>query len=401
MKVVHGSRYRKSRMRMFALLFVVALTIVALVFARPNSDTLESRTEGWGAVSFADYGIGLRFPDEYRLISDGQTLVSLEHESDSSLRTTMTVYASSEQESLTQWLKRVNDLEGAERTVGENTSAVNAIDANGAANIVFEHQERIVLIESTMEEELLNDFLDSLSLSDSPPAVDASGRARLLELTDIAFKELHDASSFPNTTRITEKPPITGDAGADAHIQMLAEARGYRLQTEAGEGLDSADGYSLQKQTADAWRKLQAAAAEEGIFLSVTSGYRSVASQQQIFVSRLAVACGEAYGSNCSNEQIANAEADAAIDEVLKTSSIPGYSRHHSGHTVDIGQDGVGAFEDFFGTPGWDWISANNYENAKRFGFIPSYPPNAGLQGPDPEPWEYVYIGPSFFRIGE
>jgi len=29
----------------------------------------------------------------------------------------------------------------------------------------------------------------------------------------------------------------------------------------------------------------------------------------------------------------------------------------------------------------------------KRFGFIPSYPENSGKQGPEPEPWEYVWVG--------
>lgn len=39
------------------------------------------------------------------------------------------------------------------------------------------------------------------------------------------------------------------------------------------------------------------------------------------------------------------------------------------------------------------WISKNNYENAKRFGIIPSYPSGASNQGPNPEEWEYVWVG--------
>ncbi len=38
-------------------------------------------------------------------------------------------------------------------------------------------------------------------------------------------------------------------------------------------------------------------------------------------------------------------------------------------------------------------MAADNYRVAKQFGFIPSYPSGAGAQGPEPEPWEYVYVG--------
>src|SRR5690606_25521512 len=41
-----------------------------------------------------------------------------------------------------------------------------------------------------------------------------------------------------------------------------------------------------------------------------------------------------------------------------------------------------------------------NYANAKRFGFIPSYPPDGGKQGPEPEPWEFVWVGVEVIRCG-
>ena len=52
-----------------------------------------------------------------------------------------------------------------------------------------------------------------------------------------------------------------------------------------------------------------------------------------------------------------------------------------------------GSHSGFGSTPAFAWIAANNYENAKRFGFVPSYPPDATSQGPNPEPWEYVFVG--------
>ena len=61
---------------------------------------------------------------------------------------------------------------------------------------------------------------------------------------------------------------------------------------------------------------------------------------------------------------------------------------------MDVTDLGSGKdFTDFGSTRAYEWLSSDNYLNAKRFGFIPSYPQGAGKQGPDPEPWEYVWVG--------
>ena len=59
---------------------------------------------------------------------------------------------------------------------------------------------------------------------------------------------------------------------------------------------------------------------------------------------------------------------------------------------MDVKERGstIGAFQ----TSGSNaWLSKNNYYNAKRFGFIPSYPPDGAGQDPDSEAWEYVFVG--------
>ena len=101
---------------------------------------------------------------------------------------------------------------------------------------------------------------------------------------------------------------------------------------------------------------------------------------------------GQLNATGYSLVQIANGEADAAINQILNFYSIPGYSKHHTGYAIDIEDSGSG-LDGFATTKGFAWISANNYENAKRFGFIPSYPDGATNQGPVPEPWEYVWVG--------
>jgi LAS superfamily LD-carboxypeptidase LdcB len=134
-----------------------------------------------------------------------------------------------------------------------------------------------------------------------------------------------------------------------------------------------------------AWNELQSEAAQAGYSMSIVSAYRSVEDQRVLFLSRLNEA-------GASIVDVINGTADELITSVLVTSSIPGYSKHHTGYTLDLACAGY-AFEQFRDSPCYVWMSENNYENAKRFGFIPSYPADADLQGPDPEAWEYVWVG--------
>lgn len=380
-------------------MLVVGLTIAALLFVRPHeADNLARRTADWATVEFSDVGLGLKYPAELQLVTGGDAKAVLRS---ADAQVEIKLFPNPDQESSTAWLDRMYASQSQEIELSPDVRAARIETSDMQTVTVLQHDSRIIEITTQLEDQIEQDLFDSLFLAEVPSVEPAAGRQRMLVLTDIAFRELYNSLKLPDTKAITDKPSITGDAAADAHIQMLAEARGYRLQAEVTSELTEADGYSIHPTAAAAWRELQAAAKEDGIALSITSGFRGIASQQQIFTSRLATACSEVYGTNCTNDQIAAGNADEAIDQVLVTSSIPGYSRHHTGYTVDIGHVGVGAFEDFFGTPGWDWMVTDNYANAKRFGFIPSYPPGAGVQGPDPEPWEYVYVGANFFRIGE
>jgi LAS superfamily LD-carboxypeptidase LdcB len=91
-------------------------------------------------------------------------------------------------------------------------------------------------------------------------------------------------------------------------------------------------------------------------------------------------------------EGIASGRYDAQVSQVLAMTAIPGYSRHHTGYTVDIAcKNNPNA--SFVYTVCFQWLNADNYKNAKTYGWIPSYPDGAGQQGPDREPWEYVWVG--------
>jgi len=212
-----------------------------------------------------------------------------------------------------------------------------------------------------------------------------TGPKELRIFTDNEFKVFYNHLLQPNLERVANPPGITGNLLADTRIRDIAEMRGYRLRNSPNVALVDVDGLSLQEAVKEPWQKLKAEASKAGIGISITSGYRSVDTQRTLFTNRLS-----ATGVTVS--QIATGEADTKINEVLVTTSIPGYSKHHTGYTFDLLCNGF-AFEDFKNSSCNTWLSENNYEVAKKYGFIPSYPPQADDQGPIPEAWEYIYVG--------
>jgi zinc D-Ala-D-Ala carboxypeptidase len=208
------------------------------------------------------------------------------------------------------------------------------------------------------------------------------------------FKQQWYRVNKPNTSTLKDVT-ITNDNAADQRLIKIATDRGYQLQMFGDAGkLVSVGNELLQPDTAKAFEELQQAATKDGINIGLVSGFRSPDTQRGIFLSRFASASISQGGKEFDVRQIAAGEADSVIDSVLKTSSIPGYSKHHTGYAIDI-QDNNSKedFTQFINTKAFDWISANNYYNAKKHGFIPSYPEGATNQGPDPESWEYLYVG--------
>lgn len=204
------------------------------------------------------------------------------------------------------------------------------------------------------------------------------------------FEELYNNFAYPNTQLITNNYSITGNSEADKIIYSLAESSGYKIRSAPiTDNLISVNAdHTLQQKAAVAWQNLRNNAKKDGINLEVVEGYRSADDQAEIFKSRL---------GNISESSITSRTADNAVLKVLKTTAPPGYSRHHSGYTIDlkcINQPGQ-KFED---SVCFDWISKGNYLNAKKSGWIPSYPEGIKNQGPDPEAWEYVWVGTDSLR---
>ena len=129
----------------------------------------------------------------------------------------------------------------------------------------------------------------------------------------------------------------------------------------------------LRGDTAAAVEELFAAAANDGVGLTIVSGYRSY--QDQV--------------STYEHWVVQNGGDTAAADRI---SARAGFSEHQTGLAFDVGQaDGACTLSPCFAdTPAGQWTAAN----AHRFGFILRSPNGAQeITGFSGEAWHYRYVG--------
>ncbi len=231
-------------------------------------------------------------------------------------------------------------------------------------------------------------------VKDGPVQLAAPKLTTPKKFTGNQFKDLYRSvmQSYPNTEAFTQPPDITGNPVADERIRKIVEARGFRQTRIPVTALVKTNEPLLQGETDDllqplafkGWEDIKAAAKKDHIPLALLSAYRSPEWQRDLFMQRL-------LARGVSVDMVAAGQADAAVEANLDVTAVPGYSRHHTGYTVDFWcEDDSGNFGN---SSCFTWLNANNYLHAKEFGWIPSYPSGADEQGPEPEPWEYVWVG--------
>ncbi len=155
-----------------------------------------------------------------------------------------------------------------------------------------------------------------------------------------------------------------------------ALAHGWSLQPEAPSLVQAGqDVYGrplrLAPGAAAAMQAMLEAAARDGITLQAVSGFRSFGYQRRLVRRKL--------------------DRGLPLASVLHVNTLPGFSEHHSGCTLDLTTPGVpptdAAFAD---TPAFAWLA----RHARRFGFELSYPAG-NAKGIAFEPWHWRYAGPS------
>lgn len=128
----------------------------------------------------------------------------------------------------------------------------------------------------------------------------------------------------------------------------------------------------LRKSAAQAYREMEAAARRSGIVLTPISGFRTLTDQDYLF-----------FGKKAERGQVATERA--------KVSAPPGYSEHHTGYAIDMGDGNVPAThlsETFENTAASKWLKANAAFHSFELSF-----PKGNKQGVTYEPWHWRYVG--------
>lgn len=214
--------------------------------------------------------------------------------------------------------------------------------------------------------------------------VAAAEEDRFPEYSGEEFQALYEyavGNTLPNLDAPDGRYRVTGDDDLDGRIWEAAFSRGYELRPTASGDLVSVGGVPMQPLAAEAWESLRAEARDAGMSFIVSSAYRSPASQRTQFLSKL------------------NGTSDRAIDTTLTWYSVPGTSKHHGGYALDF-RYANGTFGEFRSTPDYAWLAADNFAVPKKHGLVPSYPDDGENQGPNPEPWEFVWVGVGLVQCG-
>lgn len=196
-------------------------------------------------------------------------------------------------------------------------------------------------------------------------------QVKLLEVVP----EAREDNSEPPTTAMISPGKTTSPANVSPRIDADAllghfpysEAKGSELAPIVADG-----SLKLRKAAAAEFLAMVDAARMDGINLVPISGFRSLADQEYLFF------------------QI-KAERGQVPTERAEVSAPPGYSEHHTGYAVDIGDGNVPATHlspKFESTAAFKWLRAN----AAYFSFEMSFPRN-NPQGVSYEPWHWRFTG--------
>ena len=128
---------------------------------------------------------------------------------------------------------------------------------------------------------------------------------------------------------------------------------------------------SMRDDAATALEEMFEAAKEDGVRLSVVSGYRSYSKQATIY-----------------QRKVATTGSEEKADELVARA---GTSEHQLGLAMDVSKNGSSSLtERFAETEEGQWV----YQNAHRFGFIVRYLEGyEEITGYSYEPWHVRYVG--------
>jgi D-alanyl-D-alanine carboxypeptidase len=177
----------------------------------------------------------------------------------------------------------------------------------------------------------------------------------------------------PVATNNGSTPAVSSTPSASASPDNLLGHFKYAEAPQSELEPISPDGsMRMRRSAAAAYQQMSSAAQAEGVLLTPLSAFRSLSDQQQVFFDVKA-------------ERLQTPQQRAGV------SAPPGYSEHHTGYAIDVGDGDTPATNlspTFDQTPAFRWLQ----DNAVRFNFEMSFPKN-NPQGVTYEPWHWRFVG--------
>jgi D-alanyl-D-alanine carboxypeptidase len=230
------------------------------------------------------------------------------------------------------------------------------------------------------ENSLSNDDIPA-ALRDTPEKSSSTGVQPLILIVGgvLGFAIMAVGSGFlffitaPKKNTDTQSTPITSIPSNPSNNNAVLGHLAYNEASLEELIPVNADGkIKMRRSAAQKFQTMVQSAGAMGVILVPISGFRSIQEQEQLFFK-------------------VGAQRNQTPAERAALSAPPGYSEHHTGYAVDIGDGAVPATNlspTFENTKAFAWLQSN----AARFGFELSFPRD-NLQGVSYEPWHWRFVG--------
>ena len=240
--------------------------------------------------------------------------------------------------------------------------------------------------------EVTRDYVESPQKNQLPLPIVAAGVVLLAVLGFISLRLFSPSKEVPAVENIPAQtnPPVaktepeatttapepeaapTQTPAVQPRVDLLGHLP-YDVAPESELVPVTADGsLKMRPAAAEKFKQMQAAAKADGINLAAISGFRDTKTQDHLF-----------FG--IKEQRLQDAAKRAEV------SAPPGYSEHHTGYAIDIGDGNAPAtnLETSFGdTAAFRWLE----QNALKYSFELSFPPD-NKQGVSYEPWHWRFVG--------
>lgn len=208
-----------------------------------------------------------------------------------------------------------------------------------------------------------------------PPVVLAAIAIVLVGLGGwLIFKWVASPQTSPSASAPTTQPTATPATpnSSPAPDQLLGHLRYPEAPQDQLVAIVPDRSIKLRQAAAEKYQAMVAAAEAEGVSMVPISGFRGIADQKYLFFD-------------------VKAERGQVTAQRAEVSAPPGYSEHHTGYAIDIGdpsQPETHLSPSFDTTPAFDWLRAN----AAHFSFELSFP-KENAQEVSYEPWHWRFVG--------